>query len=268
MNSMLNGLRNATNYTMTENGAITHKTTESALLDMFAMGGAMRERSVGDVTLMFKKAYQEMCEHFLTLRHFGFSVVADGNEPMTARWVGLGLADADGGAWYVPIAAAAGSGAAESAAVVAAVGRVLAGDAMKVSHDVKFALTLLRRHGIDMQGPWFDTMLAHYVVQPELSHGIEYLTQIYLHRHLPTPDDICGGKGRTRCSMADVPAAEMGVVGAGRADSALRIEEPLRQAMAESGVAPPRGHTGRRDLRPGGPRLHHHLATAGGGGAL
>ena len=180
---------------------------------------------------------QEMCEHFLTLRHFGFSVVADGNEPMTARWLGLGLADADGGAWYVPIAAAAGSGAAESAAVVAAVGRVLAGDAMKVSHDVKFALTLLRRHGIDMQGPWFDTMLAHYVVQPELSHGIEYLTQIYLHRHLPTPDDICGGKGRTRCSMADVPAAEMGVVGAGRADSALRIEEPLRQAMAESGVA-------------------------------
>ena len=180
---------------------------------------------------------QEVCEHFLTLRHFGFSVVADGNEPMTARWVGLGLADADGGAWYVPIAAAAGSGAAESAAVVAAVGRVLAGDAMKVSHDVKFALTLLRRHGIDMQGPWFDTMLAHYVVQPELSHGIEYLTQIYLHRHLPTPDDICGGKGRTRCSMADVPAAEMGVVGAGRADSALRIEEPLRQAMAESGVA-------------------------------
>ena len=180
---------------------------------------------------------QEICEHFLTLRHFGFSVVADGNEPMTARWVGLGLADADGGAWYVPIAAAAGSGAAESAAVVAAVGRVLAGDAMKVSHDVKFALTLLRRHGIDMQGPWFDTMLAHYVVQPELSHGIEYLTQIYLHRHLPTPDDICGGKGRTRCSMADVPAAEMGVVGAGRADSALRIEEPLRQAMAKSGVA-------------------------------
>ncbi|MCI7646311.1 MAG: DNA polymerase I [Bacteroidales bacterium] len=180
---------------------------------------------------------QELCEHFLTLRHFGFSVVADGNEPMTARWVGLGLADADGGAWYVPIAAAAGSGAAESAAVVAAVGRVLAGDAMKVSHDVKFALTLLRRHGIDMQGPWFDTMLAHYVVQPELSHGIEYLTRIYLHRHLPTPDDICGGKGRTRCSMADVPAAEMGVVGAGRADSALRIEEPLRQAMAKSGVA-------------------------------
>ena len=177
-------------------------------------------------------AVREVCELFLTFRHLAFSVVADGNEPMTARWVGLGLAADDGRAWYVPIPADSTA----ATAVSAEVGRVLAGDAMKVSHDVKFALTLLHRHGIHMAGPWFDTMLAHYVVQPELSHSIEYLAQIYLHRHLPTPDDVCGGKGRMRRAMADVPAAEMGTVGAGRADSALRIEQPLRQAMAESGV--------------------------------
>ena len=59
MNKMLSALKSSNNYVTTENGAFTHKTTESALLDMFAMGGAMRERSVGDVTLMFKKAYQE-----------------------------------------------------------------------------------------------------------------------------------------------------------------------------------------------------------------
>ena len=59
MNMLLNSMKKDTNFTYTENGAITHKTTESALLDMFAMGGAMRERSVSDVTLMFKKAYEE-----------------------------------------------------------------------------------------------------------------------------------------------------------------------------------------------------------------
>ena len=59
MNMLLNSMKQASNFTYTENGAITHNTTESALLDMFAMGGAMRQRSVGDVTLMFKKAYQE-----------------------------------------------------------------------------------------------------------------------------------------------------------------------------------------------------------------
>lgn len=59
MNKLLNGLTDATNFTLTENGAITHKTTKSDLLDMFAMGAAMRTRSDEDVILMFRKAYQE-----------------------------------------------------------------------------------------------------------------------------------------------------------------------------------------------------------------
>ena len=59
MNRFLNGLENATNYTYTENGAVTHTTTKSALLDMFAMGAAMRSRSDEDVILMFRKAFAE-----------------------------------------------------------------------------------------------------------------------------------------------------------------------------------------------------------------
>lgn len=59
MNAFINGLQNATNYTLTENGAVTHKTTNSALLDMFAMGAAMRTRSDEDVILMFRKAFTE-----------------------------------------------------------------------------------------------------------------------------------------------------------------------------------------------------------------
>lgn len=58
-NKFLNGLTDATNFTYTENGAITHKTTKSDLLDMFAMGAAMRNRSDSDVILMFRKAYTE-----------------------------------------------------------------------------------------------------------------------------------------------------------------------------------------------------------------
>ena len=59
MNTLLNGMKQATNYTLTENGGITHKTTNSDLLDMFAMGAAMRNRSDEDVILMFQKAYAE-----------------------------------------------------------------------------------------------------------------------------------------------------------------------------------------------------------------
>lgn len=59
MNKFMNGLTNATNYTLTENGGVTHKTTKSDLLDMFAMGAAMRKRSDEDVILMFRKALAE-----------------------------------------------------------------------------------------------------------------------------------------------------------------------------------------------------------------
>lgn len=59
MNTFMNGLTNASNFTRTENGAITHKTTKSDLLDMFAMGAAYRTRSDEDVILMFRKAFQE-----------------------------------------------------------------------------------------------------------------------------------------------------------------------------------------------------------------
>lgn len=65
MNTFLNGLKNATNFTRTENGAIAHKTTKSALLDMFALGAAYRKRSEEDCILLFKNAYNENPEYAL-----------------------------------------------------------------------------------------------------------------------------------------------------------------------------------------------------------
>ena len=59
MNKFMNGLTNAANYTLTENGAVTHTSTRSDLLDMFAMGAAMRKRTDEDVILMFRKAFKE-----------------------------------------------------------------------------------------------------------------------------------------------------------------------------------------------------------------
>ena len=58
-NSLIHAMKQQDNYTLTENGGVTHKTTNSALLDMFGMGGAMRNRSEEDIILMFKKAYTE-----------------------------------------------------------------------------------------------------------------------------------------------------------------------------------------------------------------
>ena len=65
MNKFMNGLQDSANFTYTENGGVTHKTTRSDLLDMFAMGAAMRTRSDEDVILMFRKAFAENPEYAL-----------------------------------------------------------------------------------------------------------------------------------------------------------------------------------------------------------
>lgn len=65
MNTFMNGLKNATNYGYTENGAVKHLTTKSALLDMFSMGAAYRSRSDADCILLFKNAYEENPEYAL-----------------------------------------------------------------------------------------------------------------------------------------------------------------------------------------------------------
>jgi hypothetical protein len=59
MNTFLNGLKDANNFGYTENGAVTHRTSKSALLDMFALGGAYRNRSDEDCILLFKNAFEE-----------------------------------------------------------------------------------------------------------------------------------------------------------------------------------------------------------------
>ena len=59
MNTFMNGLKEATNFAYTENGALTHKTTNSAVYDMFAFGGAYRNRTEEDCILLFKNAYRE-----------------------------------------------------------------------------------------------------------------------------------------------------------------------------------------------------------------
>jgi hypothetical protein len=59
MSNFLNGMKSATNYTRTENGAITHKSTLDGLLDLFAMGGAYRTRSNEDCIVLFQKAFRE-----------------------------------------------------------------------------------------------------------------------------------------------------------------------------------------------------------------
>lgn len=74
----------------------------------------------------------------------------------------------------------------------------------KILQNVKFDLSILQRYGLDLQGPIFDTMLAHYLIEPDLRHGMDFLAGIYLNYQPVSIESLIGKKGKNQLSMRDV----------------------------------------------------------------
>lgn len=78
-------------------------------------------------------------------------------------------------------------------------------NSLKVGQNIKYDMIVLQNYGVQVKGPLFDTMIAHYVLQPELRHGMDYLAEIYLRYQTIHIDELIGPKGRTRKICATSP---------------------------------------------------------------
>lgn len=74
----------------------------------------------------------------------------------------------------------------------------------KILQNVKFDLSILRMYGLDLKGPIFDTMLAHYLIEPDLRHGMDFLSGVYLNYEPISIETLIGKKGKNQLSMRDV----------------------------------------------------------------
>ena len=74
----------------------------------------------------------------------------------------------------------------------------------KVGQNLKYDITVLANYGIEVRGKLFDTMIAHYVLQPELFHGMDYLAEIYLNYETIKIEELIGEKGRGQKNMRDI----------------------------------------------------------------
>lgn len=69
---------------------------------------------------------------------------------------------------------------------------------MKVGQNIKYDMLVLANYGVQLQGPLFDTMVAHYVLQPELRHNMDYLAEIYLNYQTIHIEELIGPKGKNQ----------------------------------------------------------------------
>ena len=106
----------------------------------------------------------------------------------------------------------------------------------KIGQNCKYDLMVLSRYGIEVKGELFDTMLAHYLLQPELRHGMDYLAEIYLNYQTITYEELVGGKGKKALAITQVPLEQLTNYAAEDADITLQLKEKLSTELKEAGM--------------------------------
>ena len=153
-----------------------------------------------------------------------------GTEALNARLVGMSFAVEEGEAWYVPVV--------QDENIVEEFRPFYeCPDILKVGQNIKYDLQVLRNYGIRLAGPMADTMIAHYLLHPEMRHGMDYLAEAYLrYRTIPITELI--GSGKQQKSMADLSPEEIRVYACEDADITLRLHHLFLPQLKEQNLLP------------------------------
>lgn len=151
-----------------------------------------------------------------------------GTEALDARLVGMSFAVEEGEAWYVPVV--------QDENIVEEFRPFYeCPDILKVGQNIKYDLQVLRNYGIRLTSPMADTMIAHYLLHPEMRHGMDYLAEAYLrYRTIPITDLI--GSGKQQKSMADLSPEEIRVYACEDADITLRLHHLFLPQLKEQNL--------------------------------
>ena len=106
----------------------------------------------------------------------------------------------------------------------------------KIGQNIKYDMLVLSNYGVEVRGPLFDTMVAHYVLQPELRHNMDYLAEIYLHYKTIPIEELIGAKGKKQGNMRDLPPEKVYEYACEDADITLKLKHVLEKELKEQGV--------------------------------
>ena len=169
-------------------------------------------------------------DYFLTKEILSFDTETTSTNAIDAELVGLSFAVEEFKAVYVAVPAER-----EAAQRMVDIFRPLYEDEhiMKVGQNIKYDYEVLRRYGIEVRGPMFDTMLAHYIVQPELHHNMDYMAETLLGYQTIHIDQLIGPRGKGQRSMRDLEPQEVYEYAAEDANVTLRLKNVLEQKLKE-----------------------------------
>jgi len=167
------------------------------------------------------------------VHEFAFDTETTGIDPNVNELVGMSFAYKKGEAYYIPIP----ENREEACSIVQEFKDVFADEKiLKVGQNTKFDILMLSRYGIEIKGEYFDTMVAHYLIQPELNHNLDFLSEIYLgYKKVPT-EELIGKRGKNQLSMRTVEFEKIKEYACEDADVTFQLKPLLEADMQKSGV--------------------------------
>ena len=158
----------------------------------------------------------------------GVCLVADGEEAMRARLVGVAVSNERYNATYFPLD--------DMGWMMGAIAPLFEGKVLLVSNDIKRDIVILKNLGINYRGDYFDTGIAHYLLQPERSHSTALIAQELLNYKAITQESLIGAKGKKQKSLTQVKPEKLGNWACEMADLALTLKPELEKRLEENGL--------------------------------
>ena len=170
----------------------------------------------------------KLCDFFRTNEILSLDTETTSTSAIDAELVGLSFSVKEHEAFYVPIPAER-----EQALKIVNIFKPLYEDPkiLKVGQNLKYDLEVLRNYNVELQGPMWDTMIAHYLIQPELRHNMDYMAEIYLNYQTIHIDELIGPKGKTQRSMRDLSPTQVYEYAAEDADITLQLKNKLEPEL-------------------------------------
>lgn len=163
-------------------------------------------------------------------KEFCFDTETTGLDVLKDEIVGLAFSFEAHSAFYVPVPAAYE----RARPIIEEFSGVFGNNKIrKIGQNIKYDIHLLKNYGIEVKGPLFDTMIAHYLIEPDQRHNLTYLSEVYLQYKPVEIESLIGKKGKGQKSMKDVPLEEIKEYAAEDADLTWQLKEILGKKLKE-----------------------------------
>lgn len=193
-------------------------------------------RGLNSVTHAYKlvedeEEMRELCQKFLSAKTLSLDTETTGTDAMTAELVGLSFAVEEFEAYYIPVPPER-----EEAQKIVDIFKPAYENpsSLKTGQNIKYDMLVLARYGVDIKGKMFDTMVAHYVLQPELPHNMDALAEQYLGYSTIKIEELIGPKGKKQKNMRDLPPGDVYEYACEDADVTLRLKNALHDELVRN----------------------------------